>query len=181
MDVLASGERSDAISKALQDMEAHKAMELKQIDALNEVVMQPIRLHTPDEVLRRVLDIEVLMDEDPIAAREELRRYFDGGKIRLEVNADGQYVARWALLPLVLLADTYKNAPGVSGGAASSSQATFVVAGARSPNILRLASASPASSADGDAVASQRVAGSPPTDLAVTCKRGGRRPPAGST
>lgn len=130
VDVLASGERSDAISKALQDMEAHRGMELKHIDALNEVAMQPIRLPTPDEVMGRVLDIEALMDHDPIAAREELRRYFDGGKIRLEVNADGQYVARWALLPLVLLADTYKNAPGVSGGGASSSQATFVVAGA---------------------------------------------------
>ena len=75
------------------------------------------------------------MDEDPTAAWEELRRYFDGGKIRLEVNTHGQYVARWALLPLVLLADTYKNAPGVSGGGASSCQATFVVAGARAMTI----------------------------------------------
>lgn len=138
VDVLASGERSDAISKALQDMESHRAMEQKQIEALNDVATQPIRLPTPDEVMARVLDIEARMDQDPIAAREEVRRYFDGGRIQLEVNAHDQYVARWALLPLVLLADTYKNAPGVSGGGASSCQATFVVAGARSPNILRL-------------------------------------------
>jgi site-specific DNA recombinase len=130
VDVLASGERSDAITHALRDLEAHKATEHREIAALNETAVQPVRLPSPGEVMDRLLELDARMDDDPIAAREELRRYLDGGKIRLEIDEAGNYVARWALLPLVLLADTYKNAPGVTGGVSERSQATFVVAGA---------------------------------------------------
>jgi hypothetical protein len=80
--LLASGERSEAISHALGDMEAHKATEQQGIDALAEVALQPIRLPSPDEVMVWVLDLEGRIDQDPLAAREELRRYLDGAKPR---------------------------------------------------------------------------------------------------
>ena len=47
VDVLASGERSDAITHALRDMEAHKATEQRDIAALKEAAAQPIRLPSP--------------------------------------------------------------------------------------------------------------------------------------
>jgi len=37
--------------------------------------------------------------EDPIAGREEMQRYFADGKIRLELGADGFYEATYHLLP----------------------------------------------------------------------------------
>lgn len=130
VEVLASGERSDAISHALRDMEAHKAAEQAAIAGLEMLVVQPIRLPSPDEVMQLVFDLEARVVEDPIAAREQLRRYLRGEKIRLELDASGNYVARWALLAVELLADSNKAAPGVSGGGSERSQATFVVAGA---------------------------------------------------
>ncbi len=34
----------------------------------------------------RLLELDARMDDDPIAAREEVRRYLDGGEIRLEID-----------------------------------------------------------------------------------------------
>jgi hypothetical protein len=51
--------------------------------------------------LRHVLDIEAMVERDPIPAREALRRLFADGKLSLTVE-EGVYVARTKLLPLVL-------------------------------------------------------------------------------
>jgi hypothetical protein len=93
-------------------------------------------LPTPDEVLQRVYDLKARIEQDPVGAREELKRYFADGKIKLDPRPDGVYVARWELLPVVLMVGTRRPAPGSSGGGPY----TLVVAGACSANILRLES-----------------------------------------
>ncbi len=115
IDVLASGERSDAITAALRDMETHAATEKQALADLDRLATNPIRLPTPDEMLLRVNELEARLDQDPVAAREELRRYFDDGKIRLRVDENGRYVADWALKAGILLDDTNIAVPGVSG------------------------------------------------------------------
>ena len=114
IDVLASGERSEAIANALRDMEAHAATERRGIVDLERPASDPIRLPTPDEVMARFKAVHTLPDEDPLAAREQLKRYFAGPKIRLEVDENGNYVARWGLLPAIFLGETQNAAPGDS-------------------------------------------------------------------
>lgn len=105
VDVLASGERSPSISNALRDMEAHAGTERQGIEALDRLASQPIHLPTPDEVMERVRNLDDRLTQDPIAGREELKRYIEDGKIELRVREDGVYVARWKLQPEILLLD----------------------------------------------------------------------------
>ncbi len=114
--VLASGERSAAITDALRDLEVQAGVERQGIADLQELAAEPIRLPTPEEVLERVYDLEARLQQDPIAGREALRKLFKGGQIRLELGKDGIYTARSELLPLVLLTETPTPASGDTGG-----------------------------------------------------------------
>jgi hypothetical protein len=46
-----------------------------------------------------------MLGADPLRAREALRRFFQGGRIRLIPGADGVYYAEGTLLPLVALSE----------------------------------------------------------------------------
>jgi site-specific DNA recombinase len=111
VDVLASGERSQAITDALKDMEAHAAAERRGVAELEAFASATVRLPAPNDMLERVWEIEERLKQDPIAGRERLRRLV-GGEIKLELNEDGVYVARMNLLPLVLLEDVSNRPPG---------------------------------------------------------------------
>jgi hypothetical protein len=77
VDVLASGERSEAISNAFRDMEAHAAAERRAIADLDRLATDPIRLPTPDEVIARFKWVEALLERAQLSdarRRPEERR-----------------------------------------------------------------------------------------------------------
>lgn len=48
----------------------------------------------------RVFDLEARTAADPLRGREELKRFFKGGGLRLDPQPDGVFVARGEFLPL---------------------------------------------------------------------------------
>ncbi len=85
------------------------------IAGLTRLASHPVRLPTPGEVLQRVNDLEARIDQDPAAAREELRHYFADGKITLVPQPDA-YLARWELLAVALVVETKRPASFSGGG-----------------------------------------------------------------
>lgn len=102
---IADGERSESIVSGLHDLEAQAKAERATIAAIEERAATPIRLPSPAEVEQLVCDLEARIAQDPLRAREELRRLLKDGRIVLEPQPDRVYLARTSLLPLVLLAD----------------------------------------------------------------------------
>jgi len=77
-----------------------------------------------------VLDLHRLAKEAPVEAREALRAIFKDGRIVMHPQADGTYLARTEILPLVLIAPQTRN-PARPGRARS--YAPVGCAGAISP------------------------------------------------
>ncbi|HTE54842.1 MAG TPA: hypothetical protein VK698_28510 [Kofleriaceae bacterium] len=50
-------------------------------------------------------DLEVLIEEDPIGGRQTLHRLFPGGRLDLDPQTDGVYLARSELLPLAAITE----------------------------------------------------------------------------
>jgi hypothetical protein len=86
------------------DLEAQVAVETRAIAALEAARQEPIRLPSPSEIEARVLDLHRLAKESPVEAREALRAIFKDGRIVMHPQADGTYIARTEILPLVLVA-----------------------------------------------------------------------------
>src|SRR5262249_309600 len=101
--MIADGEKSEYMRTMLHDFEAQAKAEKAAIEELERQAEAPIRLPSPDEVLKRVFELEKLFAQDPTAGREPLARYFKDGKIRLQPQPDGVYLAKSELLPLVAL------------------------------------------------------------------------------
>lgn len=99
---IADGDRSEAVVKALHDLEAQARDEKAAMAELERRASQPVRLPSPDEVLDRVFNLEARVTQDVLRGREALRRMFKGGEIRLHTQGT-HYVARMGILPLVLL------------------------------------------------------------------------------
>lgn len=85
-------------SQRLAQLDADRAA-LREVE---KTAREPLRLPSDEEVLREVFNITAAMKEDPVAAREQLRRMFRDGRIVLELGPDGVYVGRSELLPLIL-------------------------------------------------------------------------------
>ena len=90
---LADGNRTDAMRTLQSDLEATAKAERRHLKALEETAAQPVRLPSRDEVLRAVVDLEARVAEDPVAAREALRRMLGADGIRLHPQPDGTYRA----------------------------------------------------------------------------------------
>jgi hypothetical protein len=63
----------------------------------------PVALPTPDEMLGLAYALEARLAGDTVRGREELRELFKDGLITLVPQPGGYYVARSAVLPLVLI------------------------------------------------------------------------------
>jgi len=106
VEFIAKGESSEALANALRDLEAQARAERVAIDELERLVALPIRLPSPKEVGRLSFEMCDRLQQDPLAGREELRRYLEDERIVLEPQPDGTYIARCKYLPLVMLAAT---------------------------------------------------------------------------
>ncbi|MFO0608955.1 MAG: recombinase family protein [Polyangiales bacterium] len=99
-DIIADGERSEALLQKLRDLEAQARDERAMVAVLEKQAREPTRLPSVDHVLARVFDLEARLAQDPLRGREELRNYFRGGGVRLQPQPDGSWIARGELLPL---------------------------------------------------------------------------------
>ena len=101
---ISDGDHSSYVRSTLVDLEAQAKAESQEIAAILREAADPIRLPSPAELERLVLDIEGRIAQDPVAGREHLRRLLKDGRIVLEPQADGVYLARTEALPMVLFA-----------------------------------------------------------------------------
>lgn len=120
IEFIATGDKSEYIVSTLHDLEAQAKQEKAAIAQVEREAATPIKLPAPEEVLKRVFDLEARLREDPTVGREMLRRLLKGGTIKLELGADDVYTAKTELLPLMLLAPENTTAadPGSPGSAA---------------------------------------------------------------
>ena len=90
----------------MRALEREMAIERRTVAALEKNATTPIRLPTPEEMIRLVFDLEPRLMADVSKGREELRRLFRNGRIDLVPQPGGFYIARSEILPLVLLTKT---------------------------------------------------------------------------
>ena len=103
IDFIATGERSDYIAKTLHDYEAQAKQEGAAIKAFVELGTKPIELPSPDVVIDHALDLERIVETDPVRGREELKKLFEGGKLFVKPQPEGHYVAESRIFPFALL------------------------------------------------------------------------------
>jgi site-specific DNA recombinase len=113
---MADGERSEYARTMLKDLEAQAAADKAAILALEDQARVPVVLPTPDQVARQCLNLERMLAADPLRAREALRRFFQGGRIRLTPGEDGVYYAEGTLLPLIALSEATRPPGGSPRG-----------------------------------------------------------------
>ena len=104
----ADGDRSPEVRALRLDLEAQAEADRQAIASLRAAAASPARLTAPDELVRRVFELDAVFREDVVTGREALRRYLKGGTIRMVPQADGTYLARAELMPLVVMLGTEK-------------------------------------------------------------------------
>jgi site-specific DNA recombinase len=117
---IADGDSSDYIRKTLQDLEAQAKSDKAAMAALKATAAKPIPLPRVQDIVNRALDLEAMVKADPLKGRAALRRYFEDGRIELEPQEQGFYIARSKLLPLMLLTQSKTPQPFGPGRAPQS-------------------------------------------------------------
>jgi Arc/MetJ-type ribon-helix-helix transcriptional regulator len=105
---IANGDDSEYVRTALKDLEVQANQEKAAIRQIQRHAAEPITLPTPKQVLEVAQNISLVLEQDPIGAREALRRLFDSGHITLKPQPEGHYVAEATFFPLVALAQSTK-------------------------------------------------------------------------
>jgi hypothetical protein len=98
--------KSTALLERLRDLERERDVQRRAVAAADAMASEPVKLPAPGDITRLVFDLERRLLADVTKGREELRRFFRDGRIDLVPQRDGTYVARSALLPLVLMVQT---------------------------------------------------------------------------
>lgn len=114
-DIIADGERSEALLQKLHDLEAQARDERVKVAALDKQAREPARLPSVEQVMARVFDLEARLTQDPLRGREELRNYFRGGGLRLQPQPDGSWIARGEMLPLAAWLGPNAQRPDLEG------------------------------------------------------------------
>ena len=99
---ISEGDQSDYIRKTLLDLEAHAKTEKSAIDAIKRQATKAVVLPAPDLVIQRALDLQRIAENEPLRAREAIRRLFEGGRLLVKPQPEGHYVAEGRLFPLAL-------------------------------------------------------------------------------
>jgi hypothetical protein len=100
---ISEGDHSEYIRRTLTDLEAQAKAEKRAITALRSHAEHPVKLPSPEDVTRCVAVLDEVMAGDPLIAREQLRRLFDGGQLLLQPQKEGSYVAEGRIDLRVLL------------------------------------------------------------------------------
>jgi DNA invertase Pin-like site-specific DNA recombinase len=107
---IADGDRSQAVVAGLHDLEAQAKTEREAITAIERQAQLPIRLPSPDDIMKVAFDLNTRLTRDPAAGREWLRRILKSKKLMLEPLPEKVYLAKGDLLPL-LLVSSERSAP----------------------------------------------------------------------
>ncbi len=102
VDMWADGDHGSEVRIAWDDAKADSAAVRDAISRLEGAATAPIRLPTPAEVEDSILNLHRLCESSPIEAREVLRRIFNG-RITMQPQTDGTYLAKTEILPLLLI------------------------------------------------------------------------------
>lgn len=100
---IAEGDASDYVRASLKDFEAQARAEKAAIRELEAVASKPVRLPSPDEVLSKARNLERTLIADPTRGREMLLELFQDGRLTLEPQPEGHYLARSQWFPLLAL------------------------------------------------------------------------------
>jgi site-specific DNA recombinase len=103
IDFIADGQGSPTIRDRVKALETEATVLRRQVKALERDATAPISLPTPEEMTELIFDLDRRLLADVSKGREELRRLFKDGMIRLNPQPGGFYVAQSEILPLVLL------------------------------------------------------------------------------
>lgn len=110
---VADGLDSESVRMTLRDLEAQARADEAAIEAIERTASQPIHLPSVDEIVGRALDLDAIMEAEPLRARAALARFFEEGRVELVPEGD-VYVAKSRVLPLVLL-DPQNTSPQPEG------------------------------------------------------------------
>ncbi|MBO6936763.1 MAG: recombinase family protein [Deltaproteobacteria bacterium] len=111
---IAKGVGSDAVSAELERLEKQAKAERAAIASLEAQIPAAVRLPTLSEAMRRVTDLQSLLDGDVEPAREALRRLLRDGRIHVHLE-NGDYIARGVVFPMAVFLGTdgkHNAAPG---------------------------------------------------------------------
>jgi hypothetical protein len=86
---ISDGDQSSYVRSTLVDLEAQATSEEEAIEAIRREATEPIHLRSPREIELFVADLDAELAQDPLRARELLRRVLKDGRIVLEPQADG--------------------------------------------------------------------------------------------
>jgi site-specific DNA recombinase len=89
VDFIADGQGSPTIRERLKALETGAKVLRRQVKALERDATVPIALPTPEEMTALIFDLERRLMADVSKGREELRRLFRDGKIRLNPQPGG--------------------------------------------------------------------------------------------
>ncbi len=111
---IAKGVGADAVSAELERLEKQAKAERAAIASLEAQIPEAVRLPSLSEAMRRVTDLQSLLDGEVEPAREALRRLLRDGRLHVYLE-DGDYIARGVVFPMAVFlgADGKHNAaPG---------------------------------------------------------------------
>ena len=100
---ISEGDQSDYVRKSLLDLEAQVKAEKAAIAGLISRATMPIELPSPEFALRNLVAFRQQVEDDPVRARETMRRFFDQGRLHLLPQPEGYYVAQTKFYPMAML------------------------------------------------------------------------------
>jgi site-specific DNA recombinase len=105
VDMIGDGQRSTALTHALQQAEAELALHRAEISKILIDAKHPARVASQDEVDRKLADLERQFSASPSSARETLHQLFGRRAIELRWSQEGNYRAVAILFPDVFLVE----------------------------------------------------------------------------
>lgn len=113
---IAEGRLSPTVAAKLNETERAISDAEAKLAAAKSAASAEVALPTPEEVLIAATDLAASAKKDPVRTRESLRRVIVGGKVRMEPQADGRYVADFRMLPLAFLGNRNAAPDWLRGG-----------------------------------------------------------------
>jgi DNA invertase Pin-like site-specific DNA recombinase/Arc/MetJ-type ribon-helix-helix transcriptional regulator len=110
VDFISRGDQSEAVRKALMDLEASAKQERAAVEALRAHASKPVQLPSPEIILETSLRLQAILEKEPLRGREALRTLFIGKGLLVKPYPDGRYMAEGQFDPLGLFRLDLSNA-----------------------------------------------------------------------
>ena len=101
---IADGDRSEAVVSAMRDLEVQAKTERAGIERIQREAQEPLRLPSPDEIVRAVFSFDEMLAGDAEVGRTRLRRWLKDGVLRVLSVGKG-FEVRGGCYPLAVVAE----------------------------------------------------------------------------